>query len=83
MRGRHTPTNRAISSVLRTGGTGRALETGMIRYYHWLHIPTGVRGVSRYERAASRREFLEALDRWNAQQAGTWQYWTAVNTEDR
>lgn len=46
--------------------------------YHWLHIPSGTTGVGEFDGAdyrLSRLEFLTIVNRWNAQQPGTWQYW--------
>jgi len=43
--------------------------------YFWLHIPTGGRGEDEWIRPTSRGGMLELVNRWNAQQPGTWQYW--------
>lgn len=47
--------------------------------YHWLHIPTGKTGQNdtalTQGRPMTRQQFLEMLERWNAQQPGRWQYW--------
>ena len=47
--------------------------------YRWMHIPTGTTGINDLELVGPdvRARLLELLDRWNAQQAGTWQYWSA------
>ena len=50
-------------------------------FYNWLHIPTGKRGQSSMkfdvliaiERVKS---LAEALNKWNGQQPGVWQYWS-------
>jgi len=49
--------------------------------YHWLHIPSRGRGTVK----KSKTELLaiehvstleEALNKWNGQQPGVWQYWS-------
>ena len=41
--------------------------------YNWMHIPTGKSGKQKMQ-FNSEQEFLEELNRWNAQQPGIWQY---------
>jgi len=47
--------------------------------FHRLYIPTGLRTISTTAEGEllSRVEFLELLNKWNAQLAGVWQYWAA------
>lgn len=42
--------------------------------YHWLHIPTGKTGQN-VRVFWNREEFYTALNAWNAQQPGVWQYY--------
>lgn len=44
--------------------------------YHWLHIPSGRRGIKE-ETFDTEQTFKSTLTRWNASQKGTWKYWAA------
>lgn len=45
--------------------------------FHRLHIPTQSRTTSR-QAFPSRAGLHAALNKWNAQQPGVWQYWEAI-----
>ena len=45
--------------------------------YHWLHIPSGRRGIKE-EVFDTPQEFKNALIRWNNTQKTTWKYWAVV-----
>ena len=45
-----------------------------MRFYHWLHIPTGKTGISEWFGTRSREAALEQLNQWN--QSPDWKYWT-------
>lgn len=42
--------------------------------YHWLHIPTGERGLSVFQ-GENEHQLLVFLNRCNSQNPGTWHYW--------
>jgi hypothetical protein len=53
----------------------------MKRFAYWrLHIPTGKRSVGEMD-AWDLAHLLRELNRYNAQQPGTWQYWIEPNQQ--
>jgi len=49
-----------------------------VQQYHWLHIPTGMTGLTDSHYPMSDYEILKLLNEWNRSNPGVWQYWAVV-----
>jgi hypothetical protein len=46
------------------------------RTYYWLHIPTGTKGESEFDKSfLSDSQAIRLLNEWNSKQRDVWFYW--------